>query len=66
MLKQRYIKISKTISVHFGEEAMWYLTPTIGFQRINWEGITNKKEITHLFVVKWLKCSVGVIKKYCV
>jgi hypothetical protein len=66
MLKQRDIKISKTISIHFGEEEIWYLTPTIGFQRINWEDITDKKEITHLFVVKWLKCSVGVIKKYCV
>ena len=26
--------------------------------------ITDNKEITHLFVIKWLKGSIGVIKKY--
>jgi len=64
MLKQIDFKLSKTISLHLGEEAMWYIIPTFGFQRINWEGITDKKEITHLFVIKWLKGSIGVIKKY--
>ena len=64
MLKQRDFKLSKTINLHLGEEAMWYITPTFGFQRINWKGITGKKEITHLFVVKWLKGSVGIIKRY--
>jgi len=64
MLKQRDFKLSKTINLHLGEEAMWYITPTFGFQRINWEGIIGKKEITHLFVIKWLKSSVGITKRY--
>lgn len=64
MLKQRYVEIGEAISLHFGEEEMWYLTPTMGFQRVNWEKITNKKETTHLIVVKWLKYSAGVIIKY--
>ena len=65
MLKQRNIIISKTISIHSGQESMWYLTPTIGFQRINWGDITDKKEITYMFVIKWFKCSVGIIIKRC-
>jgi len=64
MLKQRDLKITKTISFHSGEEAMWYITPTIGFQRIDWAGIIDKKEITYMFVIKWLKGSVGIIKRY--
>lgn len=66
MLKQRDFKLSKTISLHLGEEAMWYMVPTFGLQRINWGGINGKKEITYLFVIKWLKGSIGIIKKYCV
>jgi len=64
MLKHRDLKITKTISFHSGEEAMWYITPTIGFQRIDWAGIIDKKEITYMFVIKWLKGSVGIIKRY--
>jgi hypothetical protein len=60
MLKQRDISISKTISIHFGEEAMWYLTPTICFQRLSW----NKKDTTYLFCIKFLKHSVGIVKRY--
>lgn len=64
MLKQRDLKITKTISFHSGEEAMWYIIPTIGFQRIHWSGPKGLKEITYMFVIKWLKGSVGIIKRY--
>lgn len=64
MLIQRDLKLTKTMSLHFGEEGMWYITPTIGFQRLNWKGITDEKKITHLLVIKWLNVSVGLVKRY--
>lgn len=60
---KRGLKLTKTISLHFGEEDMWYVIPTIGFQRINWDSIISKKEITYLFIIKWLKWSSGILKK---
>lgn len=60
MLKQRDISISKTISIHFGEEATWYLTPTICFNKSSWD----KKYINYFFCIKFLKHSVGIVKRY--
>lgn len=61
MLKNKDISVTDKISLHIAEEAMWYILPTIGFQKMDWSQITEKEKRTYLFVIKWLKASIGVI-----
>jgi len=60
MLKNYDIILTKKISLHFGEEPLFYLIPTIGFQKLNWRVITKDDKITYLFVIKWLNWSAGI------
>ncbi len=64
MLKNYDIALTKKISLHLGEEALFYLIPTIGFQKLDWRVISKEDKITYLFVIKWLNWSAGInIKK---
>jgi hypothetical protein len=64
MLKNYDIVLTKKISLHFGEEGLFYLIPTIGFQKLDWRVITKEDEITYLFVIKWLNWSASINFKY--
>jgi hypothetical protein len=48
MLKNYDIILTKKISLHFGEEPLFYLIPTIGFQKLDWSAGINIKN-------KWMK-----------
>ena len=63
MLKNYDFTITSKCSVHFGEEALWYLIPTICFQKLDWRSITKGNYITYLFAIKWLKVSTGIVIK---
>ncbi len=63
MLKNRDIRLTNRISLHFGEEGLWYLIPTIGFQKLDWMLITKDTHVTYLFAIKWLKVSLGIVIK---
>jgi hypothetical protein len=63
MLKNYDLTITNKISLHFGEESLWYLIPTIGFQKLDWRLITKQNHITYLFAIKWLKVSIGIVIK---
>lgn len=60
MLKNYDITLTDKISLHFGEEGLCYLIPTIGFQKLDWRKITEDDKITYLFVIKWLNWSAGI------
>jgi hypothetical protein len=60
MLKNYDIVLTDKISLHFGEEELCYLIPTIGFQKLDWRKITEDDKITYLFVIKWLNLSAGI------
>ena len=59
MLKNYDFTITSKCSVHFGEEASWYLIPTICFQKLDWRHNYG----TYLFAIKWLKVSCGIVIK---
>jgi hypothetical protein len=63
MLKNYNNTITDKISLYFGEEEMWYLIPTIAFQKLDWRKITKQNYISYLFVTKWLSTSLGIIIK---
>jgi hypothetical protein len=63
MLKNCDILLTDKISLHFGEEAMLYLIPTICFQKLDWRKITEDNHITYLFAIKLLKVSCGIVIK---
>lgn len=63
MLKNYDFTITSKCSVHFGKEALWYLIPTICFQKLDWGSITKDNYITYLFAIKWLKVSIGIVIK---
>ena len=63
MLKNYDFTITSKCSVHFGEEALWYLIPTICFQKLDWRSITKDNYITYLFAIKCLKVSLGIVIK---
>ena len=52
MIKNKNISISNNISLHLGPEELWYLIPTIGFQKLDWRVITKDDKKTYLFVIK--------------
>jgi hypothetical protein len=60
MLKNYDITLTDKISLHFGEEELCYLIPTIGFRKLDWRKITEDDKITYLFVIKWLNWSAGI------
>jgi len=60
MLKNYDIVLTDKISLHFGEEELCYLIPTIGFQKLDWRKTTEDDKITYLFVIKWLNWSAGI------
>jgi hypothetical protein len=63
VLKNYDFTITNKISLHFGEESLWYLIPTIGFQKLDWRLITGQNHTTYLFAIKWLKVSIGIVIK---
>lgn len=62
VLKNYDFTITNKISLHFGAESMWYLIPTIAFQKLDWT-FTGQNHTTYLFAVKWLKVSIGIVIK---
>jgi hypothetical protein len=60
MLKNYDIVLTKKISLHLGKESLFYLIPTIGFQKLDWRTISKEDKITYLFVIKWLNWSAGI------
>jgi hypothetical protein len=60
MLKNYDIALTEKISLHLVGEALFYLIPTIGFQKLDWRAITDDDKITYLFVIKWLNWSAGI------
>lgn len=63
MLKNCDILLTDKISLHLGEEHMWYLIPTFCFQKLDWRTITKDNYVTYLFAIKWLKVSCGIVIK---
>jgi hypothetical protein len=63
MLKNRDVILTSKISLHFGAEALCYLIPTIGVQKLDWREITQDNYMTYLFAIKWLNVSCGIVIK---
>lgn len=61
MLKNYDITITDKISLHFGQEPLWYLIPTLGYQRLDWRNISADNKISYLFVIKFLNLGVGIV-----
>lgn len=61
MLKNYNFILTKKISLHFGEEGLCYLIPTIGFQKLDWRKITKDDKISYLVAIKWLNRSLGIL-----
>lgn len=61
MLKNKRIELNDKISLHFIDENLFYFIPTIAFQKLDWIKFSDKKIISYLFVIKFLKWSVGIL-----
>jgi hypothetical protein len=65
ILPNKTIEFKDKISLHFTDENLFYFIPTIAFQKLDWIKFSDKKIVSYLFVIKFLKWSVGILfKKY--
>jgi len=65
ILPNKTIEFKDKITLHFTEEDQFNFIPKIGFHKLDWTKFSDKKIISYLFVIKFLKWSVGILfKKY--